>query len=325
MHMPLSRDTTKGALYCLTATVSFGLMFPVMASALTHVDPFTFTSLRYLLAAAVSLVLLVAIEGRDALRLKNEPVGLAWLLGSVGFAGFGFLVFLGQKLAGREGALTASIMAATQPLLGALIHAVIGRVLPPRYTVLSVILSFCGIVLVITRGHIGDLLNAPQNYTANAMILLGLLCWLTYTFGAARFTQWSPLKYTTLTMCFGLTTIVAINTALLLTHTIAWPQPDDLIFIIPHILYMGLVAGMMAVWFWNLGSRILTPLNAVLFMNVVPLTAFTVSAIFGVVPAPIQIAGACITGAALILNNLYPRILTWRTTATGKIEAGANS
>ncbi|MFX7902635.1 EamA family transporter, partial [Acinetobacter baumannii] len=46
----------KGTLYCLAASVSFGLMFPVMASALTRVDPFTFTSLRYLIAAAVSLV-----------------------------------------------------------------------------------------------------------------------------------------------------------------------------------------------------------------------------------------------------------------------------
>ena len=62
----------KGTLYCLAASVSFGLMFPVMASALTRVDPFTFTSLRYLIAAAVSLVLLRITEGPNALDLQGE-------------------------------------------------------------------------------------------------------------------------------------------------------------------------------------------------------------------------------------------------------------
>ncbi|WP_269975583.1 hypothetical protein [Dickeya lacustris] len=39
---------------------------------------------------------------------------------TLGFAGFGFLVFLGQHLAGPSGALTASIMMATMPMLGLL-------------------------------------------------------------------------------------------------------------------------------------------------------------------------------------------------------------
>ncbi|WP_200894420.1 MULTISPECIES: DMT family transporter [Bradyrhizobium] len=298
----------RGTLYCLAASVSFGLMFPVMSSALSHVDPFTFTSLRYLIAAAISLVLLRIKEGPDALNLKGEPIALAWLLGSIGFAGFGFLVFLGQQLAGRDGALTTSIMAATQPLLGILIISVIRRVLPPPVTLLLVLLSFGGVALVITKGDVGGLLHEPQNYSANALIVLGMIFWLIYTFSAARFASWSALKYTTMTMSLGLTTIVAINAILALTQVIALPAAADLLFIIPHLLYMSLVASVAGVLCWNLGNKILTPLNGVLFMDVVPITAFTVSAIIGVVPTRVQIAGACITGVALILNNLYLRL-----------------
>jgi hypothetical protein len=58
---------------------------------------------------------------------------------------------------------------------------------------------------------------------------------------------------------------------------------------------------------WNLGNKILTPLNGVLFMDVVPITAFTVSAIQGIRPGPVQIVGASITAVALILNNIYLR------------------
>ncbi|MFC3639811.1 EamA family transporter, partial [Camelimonas fluminis] len=116
MSRPILSATTKGILACLLAVTSFGLMFPVMASALKRVDPFSFTSLRYLTAAGASVILLLVKEGPQAFRIRGEPCGRAWLLGSLGFAGFGFFVFLGQQMAGHDGALMTSIMAATQPL-----------------------------------------------------------------------------------------------------------------------------------------------------------------------------------------------------------------
>lgn len=51
----------------------------------------------------------------------------------------------------------------------------------------------------------------------------------------------------------------------------------------------------------------LTPLNGVLFMDVLPVTTFVVSAISGLIPTHMEIALACMTGSPLILNNLYLR------------------
>jgi hypothetical protein len=48
-------------------------------------------------------------------------------------------------------------------------------------------------------------------------------------------------------------------------------------------------------------------MNGVLFMDVVPITAFLVSALTGVVPMPAQITGATLTATALIMNNVYLR------------------
>jgi drug/metabolite transporter (DMT)-like permease len=298
---------SKGILCCLIATLSFGIMFPVMTSALTRIDPFTFTSLRYLTAGVAFLVLLISREGRAGLRLKGEPVFLAWFLGSIGFAGFGFFVFLGQQIAGRDGALTASIMMATQPMLGLLVNSIARRILPPLYSFLFILMSFCGVTLVVTNGNIGGLLNEPQSYSANALIVLGALCWVIYTFSASFFTRWSALKYTTITTWLGLVSIVTINVILFARHVIAVPSTSDLLAIAPHLLYMGPVAGFVGILCWNLGNRILTPLNGVLFMDVVPITTFLVSALEGIVPTDMQIIGACMTGAALILNNMYLR------------------
>src|SRR4051812_38771580 len=103
----------RGSIFCLLATISWGCQFPVMTSALTRMDPFNFTAIRYSIAVLAFIALLVAKEGWGSMSLKGERWGLAWLFGTAGFTGFGFLAFWGQQLAGPTGALTASIMMAT--------------------------------------------------------------------------------------------------------------------------------------------------------------------------------------------------------------------
>ena len=70
----------RGVLLCLVATVSWGGMFPVMTDALTRMDPYTFTSLRYGIAGAAFAIALVIAEGWRSLSLKGERGLLAWAL-----------------------------------------------------------------------------------------------------------------------------------------------------------------------------------------------------------------------------------------------------
>ena len=110
-----------------------------------------------------------------------------------------------------------------------------------------------------------------------------------------------------MTTWLGLTTIVTVNAILLALHVVPTPTLSTLRFIAPHLLYMGPVAGFGAILFWVSGNRILGPMNGVLFMDVVPITAFIVSALTGLVPMSIQIVGATLTAVALIMNNVYLR------------------
>lgn len=296
-----------GAIFCMVATLSWGGMFPIMTSALKHIDPFNFTAMRYSIAGLAFLVVLLFKEGPQALNLKGERVGLAWFLGTAGFAGFGFLVFLGQQLAGPTGALSASIVMATMPMLGLLVGWIVKGAKPPILTLGFILLSFTGVILVITNGNIGALLFRPQSFAAYAPLLLGALCWVVYTIGASYFPTWSAYRYTTITTMLGLTSIFAIDFILTMVGYISVPTVSDVIIVTPHLLYMALVAGLIGVLSWNMGNKIITPLNGVLFMDIVPVTAFTVSTLTGIIPSEMQIVGACITGIALILNNLYQR------------------
>ncbi|QKT18915.1 DMT family transporter [Salmonella enterica] len=313
----------KGLLCCLLATVSWGGMFPVMTHALTYIDPFNFTTFRYGIAGIAFALLLLFREGRNSFRLKGERWGLAWLFGTLGFAGFGFLVFLGQSLAGPGGALTASIMMATMPMLGLLTIWALKKVRPHASTMAFILLSFSGVVLVITNGDVFAVLNSPISLAANLLLIAGALCWVLYTIGGSYFPDWSPLRYTTMTTLLGMISVVLIDLFLVGSGTISVPSAASIITIVPHLLYMALVAGLMAVLCWNVGNRIITPTNGVLFMDVVPITAFIVSALNGVVPTNMQITGAVITATALVLNNLNQRKLAMLATRSNTLKASA--
>ncbi|MFT3811842.1 MAG: DMT family transporter [Acidovorax sp.] len=318
------KNYAQGILFCTVATLSWGGMFPVMSGALEHMDPFVFTLVRYSLAGLAFLAILVHREGVASLKLKGQRAWLAWLFGTAGFAGFGFLVFLGQQMAGKEGVLTASIIMATQPMLGVLVNWILRKVRPPAYSIFFIALSFCGVALVVSRGDVGALLSEPANFSADLVILLGALCWVLYTVGGSFFPSWSPYKYTTVTTGLGLVSVLVVNVALWWSGVTAFPVWDQLITVTPHLLYMAFVAGVVGVLCWNIGNRILTPLNAVLFMDVIPMTAFLVSSLQGVVPARVQIIGACFTGLALVCNNLFLRLMSARNHApvAGKISRG---
>ncbi|VVE34494.1 transporter [Pandoraea horticolens] len=312
----LSTSYWNGVVLCFVATMLMGVMFPVMTDALTHVDPFTFTSLRYLIAGIAFAMLLRHREGASAFRADGQSLWLAWLMGSIGFCGFGSFVFLGQQLAGPEGALNASIMMATQPMMGLLVNALVRRTAPPLFSLVFVVISFLGVSLVITRGDILTALHEPQHYAASALIVIGALCWVIYTFSSAYFTRWSALKYTTMTTWLGLTTIFGVNVMLIAAHAIPAPTISTLREIVPHLAYMGPIAGFLAILFWISGNRILGPMNGVLFMDVVPITAFVASALIGVVPNSAQVVGASLTAAALLLNNVYLRQRAVRATTS---------
>jgi drug/metabolite transporter (DMT)-like permease len=159
----------------------------------------------------------------------------------------------------------------------------------------------------VTRGHYAGLVQSPGKYGDDGLIILGALCWVIYTIGAAFFPAWSPYRYTTITTGLGLATAAAITVVLLAFGVIDLPSGHAVVTITPELAYMASAAGFVGVLCWNLGNKILTPLNGVLFMDVVPVTAFTISAIQGVHLALPQVLGGCVTATALILNNVYLR------------------
>ncbi|MGQ0421691.1 EamA family transporter, partial [Bacillus sp. HC-Mk] len=121
------------------------------------------------------------------------------------------------------------------------------------------------------------------------------------------FQSWSPLRYTTLTCLFGSISLIVIVTFLTYTNIVTMPSLRTVVSVRFELFYMSIIAGVIAVFCWNMGNRYISSINGILFMNLVPILALIGSIFRGYTVDKIEIAGAALTIIALLCNNLWQR------------------
>jgi drug/metabolite transporter (DMT)-like permease len=313
-----NRTSALDTLPSLLAAICWGAMFPIAASAMHHIDPFPLTAIRYGVAVPVWMLLLVALEGRRALRTEGRALEL-FVLGSLGFAGFNLLSYLGLQQTRPQ---DAALIVAAQPLLTVLVLWLTAKQTPAKATLAAMAVALAGVVLVISRGHVSNLAHGSQG---DVLILIGAVGWVFYTLGARRFAGFSPLRYTTLTAAGGTLTIFATTAAITATGAEALPSSGDLGAAWLQVVFVIFMGGVIAVMAWNEGIRRLGPPNGTLFINLVPVVAFAAAIGQGYRPGDYEIAGALLTVLALVAANLagrqairFPPRLAWAATREAK-------
>ncbi|MCI4063004.1 DMT family transporter [Micromonospora sp. R77] len=291
---------SRHATFPLFAVLSWGVMFPVLASALTRVDPLNLTTVRYLLATAVLVALLLLREGPGALRSGGRAVEVV-VLGVLGFAGFNVLTNLAL---GHAAPQQIALFVATVPLVTQLVRWVRDGVRPRPALLVVSLFALLGVGLVITRGRLDGL----GQFGVGGLLMIGaVLGWAVYTHGASRFADWSPLRYTTLTAVAGTVAMLVASAVADRTGVQHAPAAADLVAVAPQLAYAVLVAAVLAVLAWNTGVRRLGAADAALFMNLVPVTTFVVQTARGYRPGVVELVGAALTIAALVAANLVTR------------------
>jgi drug/metabolite transporter (DMT)-like permease len=284
-------------------TTAWGGQFAVSGSAFAHVDPVWLTTVRYAAASLIFLALLAVREGRDAFRWDPAMPRVA-VLGAVGFGGFNLLAFLGLTRSTPE---AASLIVSTMPLLTAFVlWARTGT--RPRSTVWwSSGVALLGLALVLTDGHPAGLLRGGFGW-GELMVLAGAATWVVYTTGAATVPRWSSLRFTALSAVSGSVAILGVALASTAAGWLRAPGLEDLAAVGWQLAYVVLLAAVLAVLCWNSAMRLLGAQDGVLFINVVPVTAFVIQAALGHRPHPAQILGVAVTLLALIGHNVASRI-----------------
>ena len=137
------------------AALSWGTMFPIAAAALPRVDAFNLTAIRYAGASVIFVVLLLVREGRAAVGFDGRFARL-FVLGTLGFAGFNLLTYVGLKSVQPQ---DAALIVATMPLMTLLVRWVLDGERPSRLELTGVAVALLGVALVISRGHPEDLVS----------------------------------------------------------------------------------------------------------------------------------------------------------------------
>lgn len=310
--MASRQNLLYGALLLIIASASWGAMFPVAAEIFKVISPFYFTLLRYIPVAILLAVILYFKEGAAAFKTEGHTF-MIWFFGSMGFAVYNLLIFIGQDQLGDPGVLIASIMEASVPIISAMVMWAYYRARPSNFTLGTILIAFVGVLFVVTNGDLSTILGGGRLMPL-FLLFLAALGWALYTIGGSRLPKWSVLRYSTLSTIYGMVTTVAVVIAGTLMGKIEVPTVAEIISVKYHLLFMILLPGLFALLGWNKGVQILTPINAVLFINLAPVTTIIIRMIQGHSIQPFELIGVSIVCSMIIANNLHNRYLQHRAT-----------
>ena len=296
----MNHTTSLAAVGGLATALAWGGMFIIAKSAFPYVGPFQLTAARFTVATMVFMVILAIKEGPGAL-IPRRRVGALWLVGTIGFAGFNMLMYAGLAYSAPQ---TISLVMATLPAVTLFVMWARTRKRPAGLVFLLSAIALVGVAMVLGNGNPAAVLQGGLGRGV-PLAFAGVIAWVMYTTSRSAFPEMSLLRFTTHTGLLGTLSIIILATAL------TWNERPvtvgDVGAVIWQILYMALPATVLAVLTWNHAVATLGASNGVLFINLVPITAFTIEALRGHQPTGGEITGVALTLTALVAVNLVSR------------------
>ena len=305
-----NRTTAIGALLGTAVGLAWGGQFVVGKSALGTINAFPLTTIRYAVAALLWLGVLAAIEGRRSLRLDGRGLRLFWLgthrVRRVQPAGLhrARARTARERIADRR-ALTAPDGARALAAQRQAARHADSR--PARCRA--------------RRGRARHLERQPGRRSSTARSAgatcsssAGCFSFVLYGLGAQGFRDFSPLRYTALTAGLGWLVLAAATAVAIGAGLVDMPSAEPAHRrSAPQIAYLAIPGAFVAVLAWNGAIKLLGAQNASLFGNLIPVTTFAIEIVRGYRPGAAALAGAVVTVAALVANNLVGRSTTvWR-------------
>lgn len=281
----------------LLMVVIWGSNFSVIKYALREFPETTFNALRLLLASAVFLAAIVAVQARARAgrRPPEPPLGRReWVvvtcLGLLGTALYQFLFLAGVA---RTSVANASLIFGCTPVTVAIMASIAGhdRLSPLRW--LGVGLSFAGIYALVgyrAEWSVGTL-------AGDALVFGAMLCWSLYSVLAQPLLRThSPLVITGWAMITG--TIVYTVVALGPMARTDWAAISLASWL--AMAASSLLALALAYMIWYTAVQRIGSARTAIYSNLTPIVAMIVAALW----LGEQISRVQMVGAALILSGI---------------------
>ena len=164
------------------------------------IPPYTAGFFRFACASVIFLLFCVTRE-KIFPKLSVKMWALVVLLGFTGVFAYNicFLQGLHSVQAGR-----ASIIIASNPIVASIFAAFIYKERFSIKKLLGILFALCGVIMAITNGRLGMLLNAGVSY-GDMLILGAVLCWVGYQLIGKYVMRELPVFYAVMLSCiFGM-------------------------------------------------------------------------------------------------------------------------
>ncbi len=278
----------------------WGAFIPALNLVFERWDPWSLAAIRYWIA----LPLLAA-----AIHLREEgpllPAGIrwgrVWLIGGLGFGGFGGLYTVGVAHAHP---ITAAILSAAAPVVAALVARLgYGTPLSPG-TRPALALAFAGGILAMVDWQAAGSPLALQG--GEILLLLSTVCWSWYSIEAQRtLSGISQVQITFLTMipASAVLTLAYLVAGAFGAANLPMPRPTagDLLI----LLYMGVAVAGMGVMMWNFGVQRLGVVIASIYLNFIPVVAIAISVALGFQLRIEQLIGGVLVLAGVATSQFH--------------------
>ncbi|HJZ69164.1 MAG TPA: EamA family transporter [Blastocatellia bacterium] len=293
-HEDLTSQSGFGStdLLLLWMTVIWGSNFTAIKYSLEDLLPLSFNALRFTLASAVMLI--IVLTSRGGFKIAAGDGKKLFALGLLGNTFYQTLFITGMA---HTRAGNAALILATTPLF----TAILGRIGKHEYFtsrgVVGLLLAFAGIVMIVIGGR-GEV-SLGETILGDCLLLATTVCWSLYTVGSKRFVHtYGSIKTTMIMMTSGTPVLLLICAPSLFKQD--WSRVRPIAW--ATTVYSGLFAIAIAYVIWSYGVRKIGSTRTAIYSNVTPVVALIVAWVgLGETPTFGQLAGALVIFAGIYL------------------------
>lgn len=276
------------------ATLLWGGNFVIGRAVAGDIPPITFAFLRWLVAFIIFLPIAYHRTKKEWPMLKQN-FGAVILLALTGVAAFNTLVYIGLHY---TTSINASLMNSTTPIMIYILSFLLLKERLTRFQAIGTLVSLTGVLFIISGGSLESLLAFSFN-KGDLIVLAAVFCWSVYSLLIKKYAGKLPGYSTFLvTIAIGALMLLPFTAYELLTtpQTIEWS-----ISTISAILYVGIVASIVAFLSWNTGVIALGANKAGIYLNFIPVFA----TIFAVIFLNEQLLIAQVVGGIAVIAGVF--------------------
>lgn len=260
-------------LLLLLATLLWGGNFVIGRAISGDIPPITLAFLRWIVAFLIFFPITYRRTKKEWPILKQHW-GIVLILAFTGVASFNTLVYIGLHY---TTSINASLMNSSTPIMIYILSFILLKEHLSKYQIFGTLLSLTGVIFIISGGSLKSLLSFTFN-KGDLIVLIAVFCWSIYSLLIKKYAGKLPGNSTFLvTIAIGAIMLIPFTAYELLAteHSITWS-----ISTISGILYVGIVASIIAFLSWNTGVVALGANKASIYLNFIPVFATIFAVLF---------------------------------------------